>query len=438
MKGYNIKNVHYLSLLGVILLGILLYGCKFNNEEDKSLESNNNVSDIILEIDTKEDNSESNKEANIVKKLPQGYIIGMDMSMTIAQENSGVKYKNNNGEEEDVFKIIHDAGINYVRVRVWNNPYDAEGNGYGGGNTDINNAIEISKRASKYDLKMLIDFHYSDFWADVKKQQCPKQWQQMNIDEKVSAIYEYTFNSIEMLLDEGADIGMVQIGNEIDIGIAGEYSEESAMKLLASASKAVRDVSAQNNKDIKIVVHFGSSDDSVIKYKADMLALYNIDYDVFGISFYTFWGNTVDRAKECLLYVKEKYNKETCILETSWPYTEEDGDGFANSFSESVVSDYEVSVEGQKKYILDIVKAAYDADAIGVFYWGGEWIPVGRNKEENTVLWERYGSGWASSFAGEYDSEDAGRYYGGSGWDNQALFDFEGKALDSLYFMQDK
>ena len=285
---------------------------------------------------------------------------------------------------------------------------------------------------------MLIDFHYSDFWADVKKQQCPKQWQQMNIDEKVSAIYEYTFNSIEMLLDEGADIGMVQIGNEIDIGIAGEYSEESAMKLLASASKAVRDVSAQNNKDIKIVVHFGSSDDSVIKYKADMLALYNIDYDVFGISFYTFWGNTVDRAKECLLYVKEKYNKETCILETSWPYTEEDGDGFANSFSESVVSDYEVSVEGQKKYILDIVKAAYDADAIGVFYWGGEWIPVGRNKEENTVLWERYGSGWASSFAGEYDSEDAGRYYGGSGWDNQALFDFEGKALDSLYFMQDK
>lgn len=438
MKGYNIKNVHYLSLLGVILLGILLYGCKFNNEEDKSLESNNNVSDIILEIDTKEDNSESNKEANIVKKLPQGYIIGMDMSMTIAQENSGVKYKNNNGEEEDVFKIIHDAGINYVRVRVWNNPYDAEGNGYGGGNTDINNAIEISKRASKYDLKMLIDFHYSDFWADVKKQQCPKQWQQMNIDEKVSAIYEYTFNSIEMLLDEGADIGMVQIGNEIDIGIAGEYSEESAMKLLASASKAVRDVSAQNNKDIKIVVHFGSSDDSVIKYKADMLALYNIDYDVFGISFYTFWGNTVDRAKECLLYVKEKYNKETCILETSWSYTEEDGDGFANSFSESVVSDYEVSVEGQKKYILDIVKAAYDADAIGVFYWGGEWIPVGRNKEENTVLWEQYGSGWASSFAGEYDSEDAGRYYGGSGWDNQALFDFEGKALDSLYFMQDK
>ena len=438
MKGYNIKNVHYLSLLGVILLGILLYGCKFNNEEDKSLESNNNVSDIILEIDTKEDNSESNKEANIVKKIPQGYIIGMDMSMTIAQENSGVKYKNNNGEEEDVFKIIHDAGINYVRVRVWNNPYDAEGNGYGGGNTDFNNAIENSMRASKYDLKMLIDFHYSDFWADVKKQQCPKQWQQMNIDEKVSAIYEYTFNSIEMLLDEGADIGMVQIGNEIDIGIAGEYSEESAMKLLASASKAVRDVSAQNNKDIKIVVHFGSSDDSVIKYKADMLALYNIDYDVFGISFYTFWGNTVDRAKECLLYVKEKYNKETCILETSWPYTEEDGDGFANSFSESVVSDYEVSVEGQKKYILDIVKAAYDADAIGVFYWGGEWIPVGRNKEENTVLWEQYGSGWASSFAGEYDSEDAGRYYGGSGWDNQALFDFEGKALDSLYFMQDK
>lgn len=438
MKGYNIKNVHYLSSLGVILLGILLYGCKFNNEEDKNLESNNNASDIILETDTKEDNSEGNKEADIVKELPQGYIIGMDMSMTIAQENSGVKYKNNNGEEEDVFKIIHDAGINYVRVRVWNNPYDAEGNGYGGGNTDISNAIEISKRASKYDLKMLIDFHYSDFWADVKKQQCPKQWQQMNIDEKVSAIYEYTFNSIEMLLDEGADIGMVQIGNEIDIGIAGEYSDESAMKLLASASKAVRDVSDQNNKDIKIVVHFGSSDDNVIKYKADMLALYNIDYDVFGISFYTFWGNTIDKAKECLLYVKEKYNKETCILETSWPYTEEDGDGYANSFSESVVSDYEVSVEGQKKYILDIVKAAYDADAIGVFYWGGEWIPVGRNKEENTVLWEQYGSGWASSFAGEYDSEDAGRYYGGSGWDNQALFDFEGKALDSLYFMQDE
>lgn len=445
----NIKNKnkkHFTLFLCVIMICQILTGCGDSENTNVSMTNEN----IDTESSTTyEDNQQNGNDKNIVEHYNDysNLIVGMDMSMVTSLENSGVVYKDMDGNQKDVFQIISEAGINHVRVRVWNNPYDASGNGYGGGNTDIKNAIALSKRASKYGIKMVIDFHYSDFWADVNKQQCPKEWENKNISEKESAIYQYTYDSLKRLLDEDIEISMVQIGNEIDSGIAGEYEEANAMKLLAAASKAVRDVdrdfntninndNCDANEAIKIAVHYGSSDDGAIKYHADVLDKYNIDYDVFGISFYTFWGNTIEKAKGCLDYVKETYQKETCILETSWPYTSEDGDGYVNSFSDASNGDNEISVEGQKEYILSVLDAAIDVDALGVFYWGGEWVPVGSNPDENREIWETYGSGWASSYAAEYDSEDAGKYYGGSGWDNQALFDFEGKALESLYFLK--
>ena len=127
-----------------------------------------------------------------IENIDDDFIMGMDASSVISLEQSGVKYYDYDGNEEDVFKVLASSGINHIRVRVWNDPYDSNGNGYGGGNCDIEKAIEIGKRASKYGMKLIVDFHYSDFWADPSKQMVPKAWKDLQIEDKAKALYEYT------------------------------------------------------------------------------------------------------------------------------------------------------------------------------------------------------------------------------------------------------
>ena len=148
-----------------------------------------------------------------VENLRDDFIMGMDASCVPALEASGVKYYNFEGREQDVFQTLAEAGVNYIRVRVWNHPFDANGNGYGGGNCDIQNALQIGKRATKYGMKLLVDFHYSDFWADPGKQMVPLSWKDLKIEEKTEALYQYTKESLQLLKDNGVDVGMVQVGN---------------------------------------------------------------------------------------------------------------------------------------------------------------------------------------------------------------------------------
>ena len=119
---------------------------------------------------------ESSLYVKKVENLPEDFIFGMDASCVPALERSGVKYYDFEGNEADVYQVLADNGVTHIRVRIWNDPYDASGNGYGGGNCDIDNAIEIGKRATKYGMKLLVNFHYSDFWADPSKQMVPKAW----------------------------------------------------------------------------------------------------------------------------------------------------------------------------------------------------------------------------------------------------------------------
>ena len=119
-----------------------------------------------------------------IEGLSEDFIKGMDISSVIAEEESGVVYYDENGNEEDLFKILADAGVNYIRVRVWNDPYDADGKGYGGGNNDVKKAAEIGARAAQYGMRLLVDFHYSDFWADPAKQKAPKEWAHYSLEDK--------------------------------------------------------------------------------------------------------------------------------------------------------------------------------------------------------------------------------------------------------------
>lgn len=365
-----------------------------------------------------------------IEDLPEDFIKGMDISSVLAEEESGVVYYDEDGKEADLFQILADAGINTIRVRVWNDPYDADGNGYGGGNNDVEKAGKIGKRASKYGMKLLVDFHYSDTWADPNKQYAPKEWIGLADEDKEKKLYDFTLESLKAIKKAGADISMVQIGNEINNGLASEYKTESIMGLLKSGSKAVR----KFDEDVKIAVHYTEIDDveGTMQHAKDLEDA-KVDYDVFGVSYYPFWHGTMENMTEVLSTIKETYGKDTCVLETSYLYTDEDGDASGNSVgADMALEEYPVGVQGQVNCVRDVMAAANKADALGVFYWEGAWIPVGSDYTTNLPIWEKYGSGWASSYCGEYDPKDAGQYYGGSSWDNQAFFDFEGHVLPSL------
>ncbi len=158
-----------------------------------------------------------------------------------------------------------------------------------------------------------------------------------------------------------------------------------------------------------------------------------VDFDTVGLSYYPFWDGPMENMTRCLEKIREKFDKDAIVVETSYAYTLDDGDGTANSFGEEQALDaYPVTVQGQADCIRDVVAAAVGVGAKGVFYWEGAWIPVGSDKATNEPIWEKYGSGWASSYAGSYDPDDAGKYYGGSSWDNQAFFDFTGHPLASI------
>lgn len=370
-----------------------------------------------------------------VEGLQPDFIKGVDISSIISLENSGVEFYNENGEVQDIFTTVHEAGVNYVRVRIWNDPFDTTGNGYGGGNNDLATAIEIGKRATANGMKLLVDFHYSDFWADPAKQHTPKAWANLSFEDKKTALYEYTKVSLEALLDADIDVGMVQVGNETNGQFVGESDWTKISQLFSAGSKAIREI----DSNILIALHF-TNPEGAGRYAsyAKTLQNNNVDYDVFASSYYPFWHGTLSNLTSVLTQVADTYGKKVMVAETSYAYTAEDGDGHGNTAPQSSgqTLNYPISVQGQANSVRDVIEAVANVGeaGIGVFYWEPAWLPVGPkdNLEQNKSIWEKYGSGWASSYAKEYDPKDAGEWYGGSAVDNQALFDFNGHPLASL------
>lgn len=373
-----------------------------------------------------------------VENLPEEFILGMDASCVPSLEAGGVKYYDHEGNEKDVFAILAENGINYIRVRVWNDPYDKSGHGYGGGNCDISTAVEIGKRATANGMKLLVNFHYSDFWADPAKQMVPKEWRGMSIDEKSDALYNYTKDCLALLVKEGVDVGMVQIGNETNGAMCGENANalggwKRITQLMSAGSKAVREVCP----NALVVIHFANPE-KVTNYASysKNLEYYGVDYDVFASSYYPFWHGTLENLSDVLETVSQTYGKQVMVAETSYAFTDVDTDFYGNTVGEGggIVKNYPFSVQGQANLVRDVIETVVNIKGgIGVFYWEGTWISSGGDSyEQNLALWEKHGSGWASSYAKEYDPDDAGKWYGGCAVDNQAFFDQNGKALESL------
>jgi len=377
--------------------------------------------------------------------LSNDFIRGADVSSLLSLEASGVKFYDFDENEQDMLKTLAEAGFNYIRVRIWNDPFDENGNGYGGGNCTVDTAITLGARAAEYGMKLLVNFHYSDFWADPGKQQVPKAWKGLTFEEKEQALYDFTQESLAALIDGGADVGMVQIGNETTTAFCGENAWPRISSLMAAGANAVREYSTLKNMDIQIAVHFTNPESRDFVQIARVLEVNNVDYDIFASSYYPFWHGTLDNLAFQLGAVAEQFDKKVMVAEVAYAYSWEDFDGHSNTIGEGAVFDrpYPLTVQGQARAINDVVKtvASLGDAGIGVFYWEPGWIPVPVSSDslspeaawqERSVLWEKHGSGWASSFAASYDPDDAGVWYGGSACDNQALFDANGFPLPSL------
>ena len=360
-----------------------------------------------------------------VEGLSEDFLLGADISSLIALENSGLVYHNFKKQPQELVSLLHDVGVNAIRVRVWNAPYDAEGHGYGGGNCDLATAIAIGKRAMEYDMKLLVDFHYSDFWADPGKQQPPKAWSSYSLSEKSTAIRDYTKENLNAFRDAGITVSMVQVGNETTGGFCGEWTTEGQYTLMASAATAIREF----DPDIQIAVHYTNPEKGGYATFAQRLKDYRVDYDIFASSYYPAWHGTLENLSAQLKAVADGYGKQVMVAETAWDHM---------TYEANATGAYAYSVQGQAEAIRSVVQTVHDIDGIGVFYWEPAWIELPNTSwEERAKIWEQYGTGWASSYAGEYDPEDAGKYYGGSACVKQALFDENGDPLESLQTFAD-
>ena len=388
--------------------------------------------------------------------IDDDFITGADVSSYYALKQSGTVFKNAEGHaltDQEFFNLLADGGCNWIRIRVWNDPYNSVSEkGYGGGNNDITKAVAMGQWATAAGMRVLIDFHYSDFWADPGKQKAPKAWATMSIDDKEAAVQTFTYTSLKTLLDAGVDVGMIQVGNETNGKVCGETTWANMAKIFNAGSTAARAFAEDanyDNREILVAVHFTNPEASGRQdgYAANLASNY-VDYDVFSTSYYPYWHGTINNLKTVLGGIADSYGKKVMVAETSWATTLDDGDGHENTvrvgMNDNPSEAYGFSLQGQANEIRTVVNAINDTDGgIGVFYWEPAWISpyyayddegeiVESVLDANKAKWEEYGSGWASSYATEYDPTDAGVYFGGSAVDNQAWFDFTGKAIETV------
>lgn len=445
--NYDDKNGYALTLQTTL-------GTTGTNEIQAKLQDANwnDIAEKKIEL-TVNEASNSVKDAPIavtkVNKLSSDFIMGMDISSMISELESGVVYRDYDGNElatlDDICRFIKEQGINHIRVRVWNNPYDANGNGYGGGNNDVAKAKEFADACRNAGLKMLVDFHCSDLWTDPSKQQEPKAWKGYTLEQKKEALNTYITESLNTIDPSKDVVDMVQVGNETTGGFVGETNVSNMCVLFSAGAAGVKTY----NPDVKVVIHVESPHKGTMVTWAGNLQDNNVAYDILATSYYPYWHGTLDNLKQQFETVKNTYHKDVMVAETSYAYTLEDSDGHANTVrvgnnDNGADTTEPFTEQGQATAIRNLINTVNEAGGLGVYYWEPAWLTVGNTKgltgdaynaqvKENQEKWEKYGSGWASSYANEYDSKDAGKWYGGSAVDNEAMFYPDGTATPALH-----
>jgi arabinogalactan endo-1,4-beta-galactosidase len=352
-----------------------------------------------------------------VKEFPMP-IKGIDLSTLPQVEAGGGNFYDLNGDSKDVFDILKENGVNYVRLRIWNDPRN--------GICGEASTLAMAKRIKKAGMGFLLDFHYSDTWADPGKQEKPAAWKSLDFAGLNKAVYQYTQKVITDLKNQKTMPDMVQIGNEIRGGmlypdgkLTNVASFDKLAQLLKSGVQGVQD--ASKGQKIKIVLHLDNGgDNGAYTYFFDNLIAKGVQFDVIGLSYYNYWHGNMTGLYDNMSKLAQKYNKELVIAETGFPFTVNEGDGLENLIPDDNQlrkTGYVPTIAGQKRFLeelINVIKHTPYGKGLGLFYWEGAWLPV-------------EGAGWDPN---KPDSKNA--------WENQCLFNFDGFALDSLKAFSNK
>jgi len=384
-----------------------------------------------------------------IDNLRPDFPLGIDISTLYEVLIKGGKFYNQDGIRQNVYQILKDNGVNYVRIRLWNDPYNTfEQDGqsikvpYGGGICDLPRVLEMAKSAKRVGLKILLDLHYSDFWAHPGQQVIPKAWKDYTTVEQISkAIYDFTYETIQTLDLAGAKPDMAQIGNEITSGmilqypggvnqeltgdvpyyiseseelpsnISGSYldARDNLIKYVKAGNTAVKDY----DPSILTMIHLAKGMAGAEFIKNFFNTFDSVDYDIIGLSYYPYHHGSINQLSSTIKELESEFpDKLITIAEISYGFTFKSHANAANLFSDASSGErpmygYVVSPQGQADLLVDVISAlAQVSQGYGIFYWEGCWIPVA-------------GVGWADAASK-------------NSWANQALFSYDGKALPSL------
>ena len=363
------------------------------------------------------------------------FVKGMDLSTLLELERCGAKYYDN-GEERDLLAIMKSYDVDTIRIRLWNDPWSETGESYGAGENDLKTSLEIAKRVTAAGFGVLLNFHYSDFWADPGKQIKPKAWADYGVKELEQAVYDYTLESMQTFLDAGVNITMVQVGNELSNGLLwpeGKVPNYDNIATFVNAGiRAVRKADAA----IPVMIHLDNGGNNAL-YREwfDNFTKRGEDFEIIGLSYYPFWHGSLQMLNDNMNDIAERYGKDLVIAEVSMGYTmedyknyeklsDEDRKGYATRPALVEKIEYPMTKQGQYDFMEDFlnrISHIKGGKGKGFFYWEPAWIPVP-------------GSGWATPASLKY-MNDPGPC--GNEWANQALFDYDGNALPTLSLIRD-
>ena len=363
------------------------------------------------------------------------FVKGMDLSTLLEMERCGAKYFDQ-GKEMDILDIMKSYDVDTIRLRLWNDPKSETGEPYGAGNNDLAETLAIGKRVSDAGFGVLLNFHYSDFWADPGKQIKPKAWASYGVEELEKAVYDFTKESLTAVLDAGVNVTMIQVGNELSNGLLWPEGKmpnyDNIAKFVSAGIRACREIKA----DIPLMIHLDNGGkNELYRDWFDHYVERGEDFDYIGLSYYPFWHGSLQSLEDNMNDIAVRYGKELIVAEVSMGYTMEDyksyekledseRKGYATRQELVDKIEYPMTVQGQVDFTKDFLnRVAHVADdkGCGFFWWEPAWIPVP-------------GSGWATPASLKY-MNDPGPC--GNEWANQALFDYKGNALPTLEVIRD-
>lgn len=363
---------------------------------------------IIISLMLLACNSTSNSNDDAINPNTIAFYYGADLSYVNEMEDCGAVYKDKNGHVTDVYQIFKNEGANIIRIRLWHNPTW----------TNYSNLEDVKvsiQRAKSKGMRVLLDFHYSDTWADPNHQQIPAAWIDSINDTNALGIllYEYTYDTLNLLANQNLLPDMVQIGNEINPMILqdGELqwpiNWERNSHLINQGIQAVRDISIEKNKTIEIMLHIAQPENGLWWFEQ---ALQNnvTDFDWIGLSYYPIWSTyTLDNVGNALNTLKNTYNKKIMVVETAYPFTMTDMDTANNILNEdAIIAGFPATQQGQLDYLNQLTTIIKNAGGEGLIYWEPAWVSTGCS-----TLWGQ-----------------------GSHWDNATLFDHNNQATLGLTF----